>query len=90
MTIHPIDSVRHTSDYVLLIGLLSVGFLGLGLFNYDRAAQVAIIVALVVLYIFWGTYHHHHDGNLTTKVILEYIGFALLISAVLIISLLRI
>lgn len=81
--------VRHGVDFILLALIIVLGLGGLLFFRFDLAAQVADIILLGFLYIFWGIYHHFHDGDLTGKVVMEYISMAALVSFILIVFLLR-
>ena len=90
MSHSPISAVRHLVDFILLLLIIGFGLLGLVYLKYDIAAQIAVTVIMSILYVFWGIFHHYHDGNLTTKVTLEYIGMAFLVCTMLVILLLRI
>lgn len=81
---------RHLFDFILLILIIVFGLYGIISLKFDVAAQIAVTVIMSVLYVFWGIFHHYHDGNLTIKVALEYIGMAFLVGTMLVIFLLRI
>lgn len=81
---------RHLVDFLLLGAIIGTGLLGLLLLKFDRAAQIAVVILMSVFYIFWGMFHHYHDGNLTVKVIAEYILMATLVATILIIFLLKV
>lgn len=87
MKVH--HAVRHGVDFFLLVLILSLGLGGILYFSFDKAAQIAVVIIMAVLYTFWGIYHHHHDHDLTLKVGLEYVFFSLLIALLLILFLLR-
>mgnify|MGYP001577190286 FL=1 len=82
--------IRHSLDFLLLALILGLSLGGLVYFRFDSASQVAIIVLMAILYVFWGIFHHHHDGNLNSGTILEYIAISALMSFVLIIFVLRV
>lgn len=82
--------IRHFFDFLLLLLIIGLGLLGILYLKFDIAAQIAAVFLMAIAYVIWGIFHHYHDGNLTTKVILEYIGMAALVSVMLIIFLLRI
>jgi len=88
MKVH--HAVRHTFDFLLLLAIIGLGLSGIFFFRFDVASQVAMVVLMSILYVFWGIFHHHHDGNLTSHIILEYIGVAALVAFILIIFLLRV
>ncbi len=82
--------LRHGLDFLLLALIIGLGLGGLVYFRFDTAAQIAVTILMSVFYVFWGVFHHHHDGNLTGKIILEYLSIAALITFILIIFLLRV
>lgn len=82
--------VRHGVDFILLVVVISLGLGGLFYFRFDTAAQVATVILMAILYVFWGIFHHFHDGNLAGKVVLEYISIAALVTFILVIFLLRV
>lgn len=90
MSHSPISTLRHLFDFVLLLLIIGFGLFGLIYLKFDIAAQIAVTIIMSVLYVFWGVFHHYHDGNLTIKVALEYIGMAFLVNVMLVIFLLRI
>lgn len=81
--------VRHGIDFALLGLIIALGLGGVVYFNFDPAAQIADVILMSILYIFWGVFHHFHDGNLTVKVVAEYTAMSALVSFILIIFLLR-
>lgn len=85
-----VSVARHLIDFILLLLIIGFGLLGLIYLKYDIAAQIAVTVIMCALYVFWGIFHHYHDGDLTIKVTLEYIGMAFLVGTMLIIFLLRV
>ncbi len=88
MKIH--QAARHGFDFVLLLLIVGLGLGGILVFRFDVASQVAIVVLMSILYVFWGIYHHHHDDNLTGHIVAEYIAVAALVAFILIIFLLRV
>lgn len=88
MKVH--QAIRHGFDFVLLLAIIGLGLTGILFFRFDVASQVAMVVLMSILYVFWGIFHHHHDGNLTSHIILEYIGISALVAFILIVFLLRV
>ncbi|MCL4390473.1 MAG: hypothetical protein M1484_00345 [Patescibacteria group bacterium] len=82
--------MRHAVDFLILLLIISLGLGGVLFFRFDIASQVAVVILMAVFYVFWGIVHHHHDGNLTSSIVLEYIGMAALVTFILIIFLLRV
>jgi hypothetical protein len=82
--------LRHGLDFFLLVLILSLGLGGLLYFRFETASQIAVVAIMSTLYVFWGILHHHHDGNLTSKVVLEYISLSALVTFILVIFLLRV
>lgn len=88
MKIHHV--IRHGFDFFLLALILAMGLGGLIYFRFETASQIAVVVVMSSLYVFWGIYHHLHDHNLTSRVVLEYISLSALVTFILIIFLLRV
>jgi len=88
MKVH--HAIKNSFDFIVLLLILGFGLGGLLLYRFDVSSQIAIVVLMGILYVFWGVFHHFHDRSLTGKVLMEYIGMAILISFVLILFLLRI
>lgn len=82
--------IRHGIDFLLLALILGLGLGGLVYFRFDVASQVAIIILLAILYVFWGIFHHHNDGDLDGRIVLEYVAISALMAFVLIIFVLRV
>lgn len=82
--------IRHSVDFSILGVVIVFGLYGLYLFRFEVASQIAVSVLMSILYVFWGIFHHYHDGNLTGKVVLEYIAVASLVAFILILFLLRV
>lgn len=87
MKIH--TALRHGFDFAILLLIVCLGLGGLIYYRFDPAAQIADIFLMSILYVLWGAFHHFHDGNLTFKVIGEYVAMASLVAFILIIFLLR-
>jgi len=84
------SAFRHGIDFLILALIIGLGLGGLVFFRFDIASQVAIIVLLGIMYVFWGVFHHIHDGNLDSRIIFEYLAIAALMVFVLIIFVLRV
>jgi hypothetical protein len=86
---HPSHLVRHGVEFLILVVILAMSLGGLIYYRFDSASQIAIVLLMSVLYVFWGVVHHIFDNNLTSRVVLEYIGMSALVSTILITFLLR-
>jgi hypothetical protein len=82
--------IRHGLDFSLLCLIMIFGLGGLVYYRFDTAAQIACVLLMSALYVIWGAIHHFHDGNLTGKIVLEYVIIATLVSFILIVFLLRV
>lgn len=40
--------------------------------------NLAVVIAVAVAYVLWGIVHHSRSGDLHPKVVLEYVGIAIL------------
>ena len=83
-------AVRHGVDFALLALIIGLGLGGVLFFRFDVASQIAVVILMCVLYVFWGVFHHFHEDNLIGKVVSEYVSIAALIAFILIIFLLRV
>lgn len=75
--------------YILLMGILVVGFAGMILFSYNKNFQVDIAVATGVAYVSWGIIHHHIHKDLHFEVFMEYLAVAVLGTVILFSLILR-
>lgn len=69
---------RHLPHYILLFGILLIGFAGLVLFSYDRNFQIGIAVATAIGYVAWGVIHHFLHKDLHFETFIEYVAIATL------------
>ena len=69
---------KHLPHYMLLFGILMIGFIGLVIFSYDKNFQFAVASATGVAYVFWGIIHHLYHKDLHFETVLEYIAVAIL------------
>lgn len=88
MKVH--TAIRHGLDFLLLAGIIALGLGGILYFRFDVASQIAIVLLMCALYVFWGVFHHYHEKSLLGKVVLEYVAMAALIAFILILFLLRV
>ena len=71
-------------DYLLLSFIVSAAIISTLIFNGNHNFQIFTVIALSVIYIVWGILHHKKDGTLHNKIVLEYIAFGVLGSALVI------
>jgi low affinity Fe/Cu permease len=69
---------KHLPHYLSLIGIFVVGLIGIILFSYEKAFQIAIIVAVALSYVSWGIIHHWIHKDLHLSVVIEYVVVATL------------
>jgi len=63
-------------SYILLTGVLVVGFLAYLQFKYDPTTQFLVVLAALCAYLGWGLVYHHLKRDLVLKVYLEYLLIA--------------
>lgn len=81
--------MKDLKHYLALMAILSIG-LGIFLFfNYNRQAQIGVILVMAASYVIWGIVHHGIKKELHLRIILEYISVAVLASIVVIFLLIR-
>ncbi|OGG02323.1 hypothetical protein A2W14_03875 [Candidatus Gottesmanbacteria bacterium RBG_16_37_8] len=64
--------------YISLILLLTVGFLLFYLNQGFPRQQMAVSIAIAVLYVIWGLIHHYLKGDLHYRIVIEYSLIAIL------------
>lgn len=69
---------RHFSHYLVLFGILATAVFGWLTFSYDRAFQIALIIATAASYVTWGVVHHFLHDDLYFEVVAEYLAIAVL------------
>ncbi|MFZ5366002.1 MAG: hypothetical protein ACOZBZ_01795 [Patescibacteria group bacterium] len=75
--------------YLVLLVILDLAIAAFFLFSFNRGYQAAVVVAMGVLYIIWGTVHHLLSEDFHLKVVLEYVLIALLANLVILSLLFR-
>ncbi len=65
-------------DYLLLSFLVSAAIVSILIFNGNRNYQILTVVSLSLIYVIWGAFHHLREGTLHSKIIFEYIAYAVL------------
>lgn len=70
-------------DYLLLLLGGGLGFAGFIMSWPQTSNQQLWILYLAVFYVLWGIVHHARTDGLQAKVIAEYVGVAILLTATL-------
>lgn len=81
--------MKDFKHFIVLAGILAVGFALFWLFNFNRQAQIGITIALGAAYVIWGMIHHALRKELHPRIILEYLLVATLACILVIFLLLR-
>lgn len=81
--------MKDLKHFLCLLTILSLGFGLFLIFDYNRVAQVGIVIALGGVYVLWGIIHHGLNKELHLKIILEYLLVAIFACTVIIFLLLR-
>lgn len=74
--------VHHTFHYIVLMMILIGGIFSFISFRNYPVLQLLIGVITCLLYFLWGVVHHFVDGNLSVKIVIEYLSvtiFAIII-----------
>lgn len=69
-------------DYIALLGILAGTFFSIRMFGLARMSVMAATIPLSIGYIAWGILHHKKHGHIDRKILLEYVGLALLVNIV--------
>lgn len=82
---------RHNQllSFLILGAILGIGLGLLLIYNYNFAAQTAIVFWLGAGYVAWGGLFHWQKGDLNAKILLEYVLIACLVVGILMTLLLR-
>lgn len=74
----PAQAGNHLPHYLPLFGIFIFGVAGFYFFSYDRVFQISIIVAISIAYVIWGIIHHFIHEDLHWKIVMEYMGVAII------------
>lgn len=76
---HLITEVKQNpGHYLALFLILAFGGFAFLYFKHFPQAQIVSAFLTASFYVFWGIIHHSFEGDLHLRVILEYLGIALL------------
>lgn len=81
--------MKDLKHYLALIAILSIGLALFWFFNYNRRAQIGIILAIAGAYVLWGVIHHTIKKDFHWRIILEYVVIAFAASLIIIFLLAR-
>lgn len=68
-----------TAHIFLIVGLI-VGSVAIYRLRFDSTSQFLVILIIVLFYFLWGTTYHHIKGEITKKLLLEYLIIALIVT----------
>jgi len=77
------------SHYLPLLGIFAFGIISFWSFSYDRFFQTSTAVAVALAYVIWGIVHHHMHNDLHWKIVIEYMGIAIVGLAIILSLVLR-
>lgn len=63
----------------LIVGLI-VGSVAIYRLRFDSTSQFLVILIIVLFYLLWGTTYHHIKGEISKKLLLEYLIIALIVT----------
>ena len=69
-------------DYAALIAILGVTFLSIRFMGLAQESVLAATIPLSIGYVAWGVLHHKKRGHIDRKILLEYVGLAVLVNAI--------
>ena len=76
-------------SYILLTGVLVMGFLAYRQYRYNPDMQFLVVVAGVCAYLGWGAVYHHLRRDMSLGVYLEYLLIASIVLVAAIVVFLR-
>jgi len=65
--------------HVFLILGLAVGAMAIYRLRFDSTSQFLVILIIVLFYLLWGTTYHHIKGEISKKLLLEYLIISLIV-----------
>lgn len=72
---------NHTTHYLILFGIILLGFALLTFFSASKSMQLAACFFVAIVYLCYGLLHHWLEHDLTIKIVVEYVLVALLVAA---------
>lgn len=80
-----IQDIRlHTSHYAILAAWLSAMLISFMAVLDNEMAEMMVVVITGIGYVVWGISHHYFIGDLTLRLIAEYLLFATIAVAILV------
>lgn len=72
------DIELHITHYFFLVSIFILGLVSFLFVGAYPTKQFIVVIITAVLYVVWGIAHHHLEGDLHTKIVVEYTLIALL------------
>lgn len=69
---------KHEVYYILLGICLAVSYVTVMVLGATRQLQMLFVITGAAFYIAMGVIHHVHDHDFSSRVLIEYVGFAAL------------
>ncbi len=73
---------HHLLQYCILLLVILTGFSSFIQTTGQPGKQLQIGIITSLAYAVWGIFHHYYDRDLNSKIVVEYIGIAVLASVV--------
>lgn len=77
------DVHKHLGHYTILAGIVMTGLMLLAAFRANPAAEQLVVIGTSLAYVVWGVAHHQAIGDLSRRVMLEYLMIAALVTVLL-------
>lgn len=65
--------------HIFLIFGLIVGSVAVYRLRFDSTSQFLVILIITLFYLLWGTTYHHIKGEITKKLLFEYLIISLIV-----------
>lgn len=75
---------NHLADYAILITSLITIIVAIRFLNFSKTAIASLTIITSLSYVAWGVMHHKKAGHIDKKIMLEYLGMAVLAIALVI------
>ena len=65
--------------HIFLILGIAIGAVAIYRLRFDSTSQFLVILIITLFYLLWGTTYHHIKGEISKKLLIEYLLIALIV-----------
>ena len=82
------DVKKNLEHYTVLATIFVAAAILYGLVSYNPHLQLVVVSVSAVFYVVWGVFHHKILGDITVKIVLEYMLVAMMVDLIFAVALL--